>query len=161
MNTNNSITVVSLFDGQYEVCEDGKIFSNKRSEKIELKGKVTREGYRMVVLTSYKRKIYKNVHRLIAECFVPNPNNLPQVNHKDGDKLNNAADNLEWVNGRQNLKHARDNGLLKMCKINMSIANLIRKIRIDEKLTHRELARLFGVKKTQIGYILNDKRWLD
>lgn len=54
---------------------------------------------------------WKNLHRLLAEAFIPNPNNYETVNHKDGNKLNNNLDNLEWVTRQDNLYHAMDMGL--------------------------------------------------
>ena len=62
---NEGINVLSLFDGKYEVTEDGLVYSNIGTRKA-LVGKTTREGYRMVVLTVDNKKIYKNVHRLVA-----------------------------------------------------------------------------------------------
>ena len=64
-------------------------------------------GYLYVTLDA---KVYR-LHRLVAEHFVPNPNGLPQVNHKDGDKWNNTTVNLEWVTAQDNVRHAIEQGL--------------------------------------------------
>ena len=87
--------VLSLFDGEYEVTSDGFIFSNKRKSKIKLIGKIGNNGYNLILFTVNGKRIYRNIHRVIAESFIPNPNNYPQVIHKDGNKLNNAVENLE------------------------------------------------------------------
>ena len=63
-------------------------------------------GYIVVILYENKMAYHKQVHRLVAEAFIPNPNNLEQVNHKDGDKANNNACNLEWVTRYENSIHA-------------------------------------------------------
>lgn len=155
------INVLALCDGEYEVHSNGLVFSNKKQEKKELIGRVGKHGYRTVLLTVNGRRIYKNVHRIVAENFIPNPNDLPQVNHKDGNKLNNRVDNLEWVDSRSNLIHARDNNLLNTTKINMHMANQIREFKKkNPKMSHREIAPLFGICKTEVGYILNNKRWM-
>lgn len=152
------MNVLSLFDGKYEVTEDGRIFSNVGKRK-EMKGKITRCGYRMVILTVNGKKLCQSIHRLVAEAFIPNPNNLPEVNHVDGNKLNNRVDNLEWVTKKQNLVHARDNGLLSITKINMEIANKIRELYKTGEYSYRELGDLFGLKHSEIGYIMQNKRW--
>lgn len=83
----------------------------------------------------------------------------PEVNHIDGDKLNNSANNLEWVSTRQNQLHAVRMGKSHQIKINMATADKIRALYATGHYTQRELARIFGLGKTNIGYIINDKRW--
>ena len=88
---------------QYQIDEDGNIY-NIRTKKYLL-GTI-RSGYRMVKLTINGKKRDFSVHRLVASTFLPNENNLPQVNHKDGNKLNNSVSNLEWISAAHNINHA-------------------------------------------------------
>ena len=145
---------VKIYDGKYEVSSDGYIVSNVGTRK-RLVGKVGDNGYNMVVLTVNGKKLYPMVHRLVAKAFIPNPKNLREVNHIDGNKLNNAASNLEWVTTRENQIHARDMGLETKCKINMEIANMIR----ADVGTQRELSKKYGLTQTEIGLIRQNKRW--
>ena len=102
------------YEGLYQVSNMGKIkslkFSHGNKEKI-LKGNKEKFGY--LVVTLYKNKGRKNfkIHRLVAETFIPNPKNLPQVNHIDGNKQNNRIDNLEWCTAKENTNHAHKTGL--------------------------------------------------
>lgn len=153
------MNVLSLFDGKYEVASDGSVWSNVGKRK-QLTGKVCRTGYRMVVLTVNGKKIYKNIHRLVAENFLENPENKPEVNHKDGDKQNNSVDNLEWVTSSENQKHAIKAGL-QVYKIEQGIANEIRYLYKTGGRSYVKLGEKFGIKKTNVGYIINNKRWIN
>ena len=104
-----------IIDGlstDYNINEQGQIFSNK-THKI-LTGTIMNTGYRMVRLTTEAGKKGYAVHRLVAETFIPNPDGLPIVNHKDGNKLNNAVSNLEWVSAAENRQHAIDTNITKL-----------------------------------------------
>ncbi len=87
----------------YLVYEDGRIYSNK-SNKF-LKYNITRNGYPTVELFNECGSSRILVHRIVALTFVPNPNCLPQVNHKDENKLNPSAGNLEWCTAKYNLNY--------------------------------------------------------
>lgn len=107
----------------YTVFENGDIIS-KRFNK-PLAPRKNSNGYFFVNLT-YKKEIKNEpAHRIIAVSFIPNPENKPQVNHKDGNKLNNHVSNLEWCTRSENMKHAFKLGLckntLKAVKINGTI----------------------------------------
>lgn len=78
---------------QYSVSDSGEVRNNVTGRL--LKQTIDKDGYLMVTLHYGKRK-WVGVHRLVAQAFVPNPDNLPCVNHKDEDKSNNSVENLEW-----------------------------------------------------------------
>lgn len=72
---------------------------------------IQRTGYYAVMLWLGNKSKCAKVHRLVAEAFIPNPDNLPCINHKDGDKLNNQVTNLEWCTYQENMQHAVRTGL--------------------------------------------------
>lgn len=86
----------------YFVTEDGKVFSNKWGRLKELKRTPNCKGYETVYIKRKPRK----VHRLVAETYIPNPDNLPMINHKDEDKTNNHISNLEWCNVQYNNEYS-------------------------------------------------------
>ena len=97
------------FSGYY-VSKEGKVYSDKRlGKKIELKDSLTAAGYRKIALSNDDKVIkHFQVHRLIAQCFIKNPKNLPIVNHKNGEKDDNRISNLEWTDSKGNAKHYQE-----------------------------------------------------
>lgn len=107
------------------------------------------------------------VHRLVAEAFLPNPRNLPQVNHKDGNKKNSRVDNLEWCDGSTNCTHALKTGLRTpvfgeksgRAKFKDDDIREIRRMWRKGK-SQSEMARHYGVAPRTIGQIVNRETWL-
>lgn len=99
------------FVSGYFVNSNGEVFSNKTGEMKKLNGSV-RNGYKVIGITIDGKQQFYFAHRLVAEAFVPNPEHKPIVNHKDGNKLNNCVNNLEWCTYRENTQHAWDTGLM-------------------------------------------------
>ena len=93
----------------YSITKNGDIYNYKLQRFI--KHSKQSKGYLSVSLYKDKNDYQKLLHRLIAEAFIPNPKNLPQVNHINGIKTDNRIENLEWCTAKQNTRHAWDNGL--------------------------------------------------
>lgn len=109
------------YEGYYQISNLGNVkslrdFKNKKiicREKI-LKNHINKNGYVYIGLCKDKNHKTHRVHRLVAQTFIDNPDNLPQVNHIDGDKSNNCVDNLEWCTRSQNQIHAYKHNLSKI-----------------------------------------------
>ena len=107
------------------------------------------------------------IHRVVAEAFIPNPNNLPEVNHKDLNKFNNCVSNLEWVSTLENNKHARANGLMRgqkgedngRAKLTNEQIKEIRKNFTGKRGEKTKLAKEYNVSWTLIDLIVNNKIW--
>ena len=93
---------------RFFATEEGVIIG-KRGKP--LMGHVDRCGYKQILLSENGKTRNYLAHRLIAQTFIPNPDNLPFVNHKDGNKLNNAVSNLEWCTRSENAIHSFRTGL--------------------------------------------------
>lgn len=145
---------------KFEVSSDGEIRNTKT--KKAYKTWINHNGYEQVCVSprsAEKNKVFK-IHKAIAETFIPNPEHKPEVNHKDGNKLNNNVINLEWATGSENMIHASKAGLLNPQRgINNSLAKLtsedilyIRKNYIprDSEYGARALGRKFNVHHSTI-----------
>ena len=140
----------------YEITREGQVI-NKHSNRI-LKPQPNGKGYLRVILGG-KRYF---VHRLVAEKFIPNPENKEQVNHKDGNKLNNNADNLEWVTNKENRKHAIENNLHlqgEACPQTKLTETDVKFIREHLELNSVELGKLLNVAPSTIRSVRNYQSW--
>ena len=122
-------TDIENYEGLYMISENGEIKSYDRIVKSKnnssaikkgkiLKGFIDKYGYKQIALSKNgKTKTYQ-VHRLVANTFIPNPSNLPCVNHKDEDKTNNCVDNLEWCDVKYNINYGKRNKLVSKKMLN-------------------------------------------
>ena len=144
----------------YSIDTDGRVVGKYGL----LKPMVTRKGYHMVALYLNGKRYYKSVARLVAQAFIPNPDNKPEVNHKDGNKDNNCMDNLEWMTTRENIHHAMDNGLRvrsDVCgrpKIRVYAFDFSTGEYLGMYESISEAAREYGVSQGNIGEILKGNR---
>lgn len=159
------------FEGLYSVSDSGKVKSHTKmrgafeiQERI-MKPAIKRNGYYQIVLSKDHFKKYPNIHRLVAIHFIPNPLNLPEVNHKDGDKSNNNVENLEWTTSSNNQKHAYKLGLQRQDGENHATLKLnwikVREIREMHKqgISHSFLGETFGVHPGHIKNIIANIYW--
>lgn len=96
---------------QYTIYEDGRIHNDTNGKWIRGTSITKKNRYVMIHLGTDEAGKFLPLHRLVAQIFLPNPNNYPQVNHIDGNRYNNAASNLEWCTAKQNIRHCWDTGL--------------------------------------------------
>jgi hypothetical protein len=164
------------FKGNYSISNHGRVRSNARKifrrgvyqnvkEKM-MKTPPNNWGYCYVLPTiSYGKTKTLRVHRLVAQHFIPNPNNYPYVNHIDGDKTNNKASNLEWCDQKHNINHAmimtggwqkrgEDSGKTKLT--NKQVTNMCG---MFDTHTIKELAEKFNVEVENIKNIKNGTTW--
>ena len=140
----------------YNITKNGEVINNNTNRvlKPQLNGK----GYYRV---SIGGKLMF-VHRLVAQKYIPNPENKAQVNHKDGNKLNNNVNNLEWVENIENRKHAVEKGLHlsgEKCSYSKLTENQVLCIREHNEISNPEFAKLFNVSRNTISSARNYKSW--
>ena len=140
----------------YEITKDGQII-NRHTGHV-LKPQPNGKGYLRV---SIGKKL-QFVHRLVAEKYIPNPEGKEQVNHKDGNKLNNSADNLEWVTNQENRTHAVETGLHlegENCPWSKLTASDVHFIREHPEIDPWDLADILHVSATTIRDARDGRTW--
>jgi hypothetical protein len=160
------------WEGIYEVSRDGLIRSvartihkpdgtEQRFNTAPLSAHNNSKGYLVVRLSdsSNGRRGMFRVHRLVASAFLEPPALGMEINHKDGNKANASASNLEWVTSKENKLHARDNGLMKYAKVDLQVAAEIR-ASVHRGEAKRALARAYGLSPKTIRRIVSGECWL-
>lgn len=99
-------TNIKDYEGLYEVSEEGRVRSLKRGKRRILKSWLSGGGYLQIALWKGGKRKKFLVHRLVAQAFLSNPNNYPEINHKDENKLNNCVENLEWCDRQYNIDYS-------------------------------------------------------
>lgn len=160
---------VKGFEATYTVDNRGNVYSLPRlgaySYKRRLKGSLTKKGYLLVALHEKPKKKSIQVHRLVAEHFVSGGAAGLQVNHKDGNKSHNGADNLEWVTSKQNIRHAWANGLHQSLKgeqhnnAKLTEKQVLEIRALAKTKTRKEIAKIYGVDYTNVCLIITRKAW--
>lgn len=164
------------FDFDYFITKDGKIWA---SNKLHGDGGFMRQcdfkGYKTVGLYKDGKQITCRVHRLVAQTFIPNPENKPYINHIDGNRANNHVDNLEWCTQKENVYHAIHTlgkcsntvkqrvAASKVCtkkrKLSMEEAREVRHLHWNKGYSLTELSEMFNLSRTGIKRILNGRQY--
>lgn len=162
------------FNGVYFISKNGGVFSRQLGSINKLKPSKLNGGYLYVTLYKKTKRFRYTIHRLVAMNYLPNLKKLPQVNHKDGNKLNNKLSNLEWCTSSENKLHswkigtskitekfresARKNlkkALLTNRKFNEDDIKIIKELRFDYKINFIDLAKIYKVSTATIYKVVN------
>lgn len=127
------------YEGLYQISNYGRVKRKRIPQAKILKNMFTTTGYYRITLSNIRKQKDFKVHRLVAQEFLPNLENKKQVNHIDGNKLNNNVNNLEWVTNKENVRHAILTGLRAHHKIKNYDENKIIEM-YNQKSTYKEIA---------------------
>ena len=143
---------VKGYEGLYAVTSCGKVWSYRN--ECFLKPKVNRNGYLFVNLYKDRKAKSYTIHKLVAEAYIPNTDNLPQINHRDENKANNCLQNLEWCDSKYNANYGTRNE-----KVSNSLKKPIIQYDLDGNFIREWPSALDVGKevKTNIGYCLRGR----
>jgi len=157
----------------YMVYEDGRIWSSKTNKF--LKPAYTKNGYASVELFNQEGSKRLLIHRLVASAFIPNPDNLPQINHKDENPKNNHVDNLEWCSARYNMNYGvgaktrhlkidytkpcyKENAIKNGKKVSIPVAMFSNGIEIKRFKSAKDASRATGIAHSGILRAIHNER---
>lgn len=162
------------FEGLYQISSYGRIKSYDRYIRNGFntyikKGKIRKNqfsnnGYYIIIFNINTKMYQYLIHRLVASNFIPNENNYSQVNHKDGNKLNNNVENLEWITPSNNIIHSINNNLTsqwgethKSTKLKKEDIKEIRKL--GKTMSRTDISKEYGISIKAVCNIINNKTW--
>lgn len=150
------------YEGLYQISNLGNVKSFKPVSNGRNLKPVYRKGYATITLRKNGVSKIHRIHRLLAEAFIPNPKNLAEVNHIDGNKLNNNLSNLEWCTHLENMRHAFNTGLVERkpltddqkIKVSVATKEAMNRPKVKEKM--KQLAReKVGIKSARHKEVIN------
>lgn len=163
--------IKELYGVEYFIRSDGRIFSTKNIGRGKFHKEITQhlryDGYPIVTLGTNDHRVQKTVHRIMAETFIPNPKNLPEVDHIDNNKENNDISNLRWISSFDN-KSRIPFGTRSKCRIGSKNGNAkltekdvlkIRELYNTQGYSISKLSKLYGRGWTTISHIIKGDTW--
>lgn len=152
------------YEGLYQISNLGKVYSKKRNKLLVIVK--NDKGYCYVQLYKNGKSNLFRLHRIVAKTFIPNPKNLPEVNHLDGNKENNCVNNLEWCTHIDNMRHGFKNNLIPIKKPNepASVCKKVYQYDLNNNLLNifksvRDASRLTGINFQNISrYCLKQRK---
>ena len=164
---------IKSFEGLYAITRNGKVWSYPNKKGGSKNGKwlrvfIQHRGYYNYYLQHKNKRRIILAHKLVANAYIPNPLNRKEINHINGNKLDNRVENLEWSTRSENMKHAYKLGLLHkfgkhenhpMAKLNKKQVLQIRESYKSGEYTQRQLAKQFKVNQRLIWSIIHNEIW--
>ena len=177
--TKLDLVPLPIFSDYYLISKEGKIIRKQRAvikkngvinilKEMEMKFSSSKNIYPSISISVNGKTKRVYVHRMLAIAFIPNPENKPEVNHKNGNRKDFNLDNLKWVTPKENVNHAIDTGLSYHVKGEESgnsklterkVLAIRRLHRINPSFNRRGLSRKIGITHQNISDIVNKKSW--